>query len=453
MDASFRAGGLASGMDTNAIVDQLVKLESRPLDQLRQRQAAFRTQISALGDVISSLSTLAAAAADLGDHGVLSTQVRSGPKAFSAAPGSDAIAGSYRVAVTALAQPAKWRSAAFAPGAGVAGGTLRLTVQGAAIPPIAVADGASLADVAYAIRQSGAPVSAVVLDDGTSSWLSVTARDTGHPLGGTPADALSIAFTADAGAAGQAPGLAEVQAARNAQVQVDGLTFTRTGNVIADALPGVTLTLGAEGGPAEDLVLGTDADGTQARLQKLVDAYNGAMRLVQRHLAVAKDSDRATTLAGDSTLRSLQARLQRVLVTEVPGLAGVRTLADLGVKTARDGSLSVDAATLASALSRDPAAVNALFSTPGTGLAAVVRSLVTDHTRAGDGALVLRQEGLGRTVKDLDGQAAALQLRIDAFQQNLIRQFTAMENTVSGLKSIGNFLASQTAQPRNGSGS
>ncbi|ACG73741.1 flagellar hook-associated 2 domain protein [Anaeromyxobacter sp. K] len=451
MDASFRAGGLASGMDTNAIVEKLVELESRPLGLLRQRQAAFRTQISALGDVISGLSTLSAAAADLGAHGVLSTQARSSPKAFSAAPGTDAVAGSYRVAVKALARPAKWRSDAFADGVGVAGGTLRLTVQGTAYPPIAVADGTSLADVAYAIRQSGAPVSAVVLDDGTSSWLSVTARDTGHPPAGTPADALSIAFTPDAGATGQPPGLAEIEAARNAQVEVDGLTFTRTGNVIADALPGVTLTLTSEGGAAEDLVLGTDPDGTQARLQKLVDAYNGVMRLVQRHLAVAKDADRATTLAGDSTLRALQARLQRVLVTEVPGLATVRTLADLGVKTARDGSLSIDATTLASAISRDPAAVNALFSTSGTGLAAVVKSLVTDHTRAGGGTLVLRQEGLGRTVKDLDGQAAALQLRIDAFQQNLIRQFTAMENTVSGLKSIGSFLAGQTTQQQKGS--
>jgi flagellar hook-associated protein 2 len=81
----------------------------------------------------------------------------------------------------------------------------------------------------------------------------------------------------------------------------------------------------------------------------------------------------------------------------------------------------------------------------------VVKSLVGDYTRAGDGALVLRQDGLGRTVKDLDGQAAALQLRIDAFQQNLIRQFTAMENTVSGLKSIGSFLAGQTTQQQKGS--
>ncbi|ABC81115.1 flagellar filament capping protein FliD [Anaeromyxobacter dehalogenans] len=452
MDASFRAGGLASGMDTNAIIDQLVALESRPLDQLRRRQAAFRTQISALGDIAASLSGLSAAAADLGDHGVLATQARSTSTAFSAAPGADAIAGSYRLAVKALAQPAKWRSAAFAAGAGVAGGTLRLTVQGTAVAPIAVPDGASLADVAYAIRQSGAAVSAVVLDDGTSSWLSVTARDTGHPLDGAPADALSISFTPSAGAVGQAPGFAELQPARNAQVEVDGLTFTRTGNVIADALPGVTLTLAAAGGPAEDLVLGTDPAGTQARLQKLVDGYNGVMRLLQRHLAVAKDSDRATTLAGDSTLRTLQARLQRVLVTEVPGLSsGVRTLADLGVRTGRDGSLSVDAATLSSALARDPAAANALFSTSGTGLAAVVKALVADHTRAGDGALVLRQDGLGRTVKDLDGQAAALQLRIDAFQQNLIRQFTAMESTVSGLKSIGSFLAGQTTQQQKGS--
>ena len=36
-DATFRAGGLASGMDTNAIIDQLVQLESRPLKHAPDR--------------------------------------------------------------------------------------------------------------------------------------------------------------------------------------------------------------------------------------------------------------------------------------------------------------------------------------------------------------------------------------------------------------------------------
>lgn len=439
-DSVFRAGGLASGMDTNSIVDQLVKLESAPIDQLRTRQSGLKTQISALGDLISRLSSLATAASDLGKSGALTVKSVSTNDAFSAVPGTDAVAGRYAVEVDALARAAKWRSARFTDGATHAGGTMTLTVQGTTLPAFHIGDGATLQDVADAIRGTGAPVSAVVLSDGTSSYLSVTARDTGVPASG---DALKIDFIADQGVKGQLPGYGQTQAAQNASFQVDGLTFSRRSNVVSDAIPGTTLTLAKEGGPAEDLVLATDPDATEARLQKFVDAYNSIMGLVQRQLSPAKDTDRNSTLAGDTSVRALQAKLQGIVSTQVSD-TGVRALADLGVKTARDGSLSIDGTTLAAALSRDPSGVNALFSKANTGIAAVVQTLVDRQTRAGDGVLISDKASLDRRVSDMDDQADALTRRVDAYRTNLIAQFTAMESTVSSLKSIGNFLTSQS---------
>jgi len=254
----FTAGGLATGMDTNSIVEQLVSLESRPLTLLRSRQSGMKTQVSTLGDIGSKLSALATAAKDLGDAGVLGTRVVSTNDAFTALTGSAATAGRYGLEVTQLARASKWRSGAFAAGATHAGGTLALTVQGKTYDPITIADGASLADVAAKIRALGAPVSASVISDGTSSYLSVTANDTGHPIGGSPAQALALAFTPAGTPAGQAPAYAEIDPARNATFELDGLSFTRQSNTVSDALPGVTLTFKKEGGAAEDLVVAND---------------------------------------------------------------------------------------------------------------------------------------------------------------------------------------------------
>jgi flagellar hook-associated protein 2 len=443
--AVFSAGGLASGIDTSSIVEQLVALESRPLTQLRARQSGMKTQVSALADIMSKLSALSTAAKDLGDAGVLGTKAVSTNDAFAAVPGSAAVAGRYGVEVQALARAAKWRSAAFGSTATHAGGALTLTVQGKTYDPIPVADGASLSEVAAAIRAQGAPVSAAVLFDGTSSYLSLTARDTGHPLAGAAGDALAVAFTPDAGATGQLPAYAQTEAARNATFLVDGLAFTRTSNTVSDALPGVTLTLRKDSAPVEDLVVANDPDATRARLQKFVDAYNDVMRLVQRQLAPAKGSDRSASLQGDASVRGLQGKLQGVVVTTVPGLGTISTLADLGVKTAKDGSLSLDAPTLDKAMTREPGAMNALFSQATTGLAAVVDGLASAYTRAGDGLLVSRQKGLDESIKALDRQADSMALRIEGFRANLLRQFAAMETTVSGFKSIGDFLARQSA--------
>lgn len=450
-DSTFRAGGLASGLDTNSIVEQLVALESRPIDQVRTRQSNIKTQISALADIASKLSALATAAKDLGKDGVFATKAVSTNTSFSAVPGSDAVPGRYQVQVLELAKASKWRSdpLGFASGDRVQGGDLHLTLAGVtygtAAKPIRIADGATLSDVAFAIRQSGAPVSAVVLSDGTKSYLSVTSRDTGYRLDQAPGDALSITFDTT-GTTGKPLGMWENEAAVNASVEIDGITFARTSNTISDALPGAALTL-AKKDVAEDLVLATDVDATRARLQKFVDAYNDVAKLVQRQLAVTKATNRSTSLAGESAVRALQASLQRIGTTQVPGLTSVKTLADLGVKTGRDGSLSIDATAFEKALSRDPAAVNALFATAGSGLAAVVDDLVTVQTRSSDGVLTSRQDSLNRLVTQLDGRAETMQRRVDAFRDNLVRQFTAMEKAVGGLKSIGTFLTNwQTSQ-------
>jgi flagellar hook-associated protein 2 len=449
MAGTITSSGLISGIDTASIVDQLVQLESRPITLLKSRQSALKAQVSALGEIVSRLSSLETATRSLATEGVLAARVSSTNDAFTAAPGAGALGGRYGVRVDQLARAAKWRSGAFATStAPVAGGTLALSVAGKAYGPIAIAPGTSLADVAFQIRQTGAPVSAQVLTGKDGAYLSVTARDTGH-AGADPAAALSLGFTPSGAGGGTDPAFAEVEAARNALFTIDGLAFERQANVVTDAIPGVTLTLKkgavapATTGTVEDLVLTADVDASKAKLQKFVDAYNGVMALVQKQLAVTKSTDRGATLAGDSAVRALQKSLQGVLTTVVPGLPSVRTLADVGVKTARDGSLSIDATTFGAALARDPSAIDALFSQADTGLAAVVSGLVQGQIRAGDGVLTARQTGLNKTVTSLDDQAAVLQRRVAAFRKNLERQFSAMETTLSNLRSTGSFLTAQ----------
>jgi len=447
----FTASGLATGMDTSSIVNQLVALESQPITLLQNQQAAVQTQVSALGSIASALSSLQTAADDLGQNGASANQVTGSTTDFTATPGTQAIPGRYSVEVDQLAQAAKWRSAGFADGQGVVSGTLTLTVQGKAYDPITIQDGSSLADVAYAIRQSGAPVSAVVLNDGTKSYLSVTAQDTGFPPSLTAGDALGISFQAGQDAngnplpqTGQNPGFSQIQGAQNALLTIDQLQFTRQSNVITDVLPGTTLSLTtADPGQAEDLVISTDAQATQQRLQTFVDAYNGVMSLIQKQLNVNQSTNRSTSLVGFSSIRSLQAQLQQTLVTEVPGLSSVRTLADLGFKTdGNDGSLSIDATTLQSALARDPAAVNDLFSTTGNGISSLVDSLVNANTQPQNGALSIDEDSLKNQISSMNDEITSMQARVDSYRQTLLAQFTAMETTVSQLKTVGSYLTS-----------
>jgi flagellar hook-associated protein 2 len=212
--------------------------------------------------------------------------------------------------------------------------------------------------------------------------------------------------------------------------------------MVSDAIPGTTLTLTSGGGPPETLSIGYDAAGTQANLQKFVDAYNGIMSAIQRQLNVAPNTDRQTTLAGDINVRSLQEKLQAITSSIAYGQGTVHSLADLGVKTNRDGTLAIDPSGLSSAMARDPVAVNALFAQATTGVAQRLWNIAIDYSSV-TGLLSAEQTSLKRRVSDMDDQAAQIQARIDAYHAQLVAQYAAMENIVSRFKSIGDFLTAQ----------
>lgn len=442
MAGSFRTGGLASGLDTNSIVDSLVSIERRSQDLVKAQQDAYKNQLSTLGDIVSRLQSLNTAAQNLGTNGVLGVTQIGTATGFSITPSSSTTAGRYSVQVENLATAAKARSAAFTDAfQPVTGGTLRLGINGTNYD-LTIADGTTLTDVAKAINDSDAPVSAALLTTNGQTYLSLTRQDTGFTVGQAAATALTITETST-GALGQPLGLAITQAAENASVLVDGLRFERTSNTITDVLSGTTLNLSRETTTSEDLVLTNNVESTQANLQKFVDSYNVLMRAVRLQLNVSPTADRSRTLAGDGSLRALQASLQGLVSGQANPTSSVRTLADVGIKTGQDGSLSIDATRLGKAMSTDAAAVNALFANATTGLSAATKALEKSYNDSATGVFTTRKHGLERSVKAADQQIAALEVRLNAYQERLIAQFTAMEKLVGGFKSISTFLTQQ----------
>jgi len=444
----FQVGGLASGLDTQSIIDGLTKIEQQPLDALRTQQTDFKTQVSVIGKLVGKVQTLQQAAKALSTNGAVGIKATTVNTDFTATPSSQTQAGSYQVSVQSLATAAQQRTAGFTPDASgittVKGGTLQLTVQGKTYDPITITDGMSLGDVAGAIRATGAPISAVVLNNGTQQFLSVTDLNTGF-TGPDNSTALNITETST-GTQGQSLGFAQVgTGAQNALVTVDGLQFTRQSNTITDAIPGTTLTLKGKSNTTETFSAANDSATTSLNLQNFVNAYNDIVNFISQQQTPAAGTDRDAMLAGNSTLRSLKNDLQRTM-TSIVGSGTIRTLADIGLKTNfQDGTLTIDSGRLGSALAANPQAINQIFSDPTTGIGAAAQSLSDRYTNVVNGLLTNSSKTLNTRIKQMDTQADTLQTRIAAFKANLTAQFTAMEQIVSRLKSTGNFLTQQSS--------
>ena len=304
----------------------------------------------------------------------------------------------------------------------------------------------SLDGIAKAINAAGAGVTASVLSDSDGARLVLKSA--------TGADQ---AFTLSATEDSSAPGLSALDvgvgagnttigtAAQDAVVAVDGVSVKRSSNQISDLIDGVTLNL-VSASPGTTVQIGSQAqtDNLRNAVNDFVDTYNQVMSTLQT------DTDSKTgPLSTDTAARALQSALSQLtltnLVNDEPS-GSPQTLAEIGISTNRDGSLSVNTDQLDSALSNFPRAVEKMFSpgllSTGDGLSAALDSITTRATSVvyGLGASAASYTTQKQHITDEQTQAAS---DADAMRTRLTQQFASMDSKVAAYKSTQTFLTQQ----------
>ncbi len=440
---TIRAGGLASGLDTNSIIEQLVSIERQPIRAMESKKASVSNQISIYGklkaaftkvlDKLKALDTVL----ELGSFAASS----SNEKAFTTKADGMATKGDYDVTVGALAKSAKMRSVGISNASPtVKAGTLSVTVRGGDPQTVAIEEGESLTAVAERFNQTVTGAFATIINDGTNSYLSITAEKSGHTAGLDPSTALAVTESYT-GATGSELGLTTTQAAQNASLTIDGLAVTSESNEVTTAIPGVTLSLLAPTAAAEKLTVKGDAAAMETKIKEFVDAYNEAIDLITKETTVVENTARDKTLAGDAAVRGLRGEFSALTSAAVSSLAGKTfdNIAAFGIKTSRSGKLELDSAALKTAVAKDPMAVVRVF-TNADGIAKRVKAGLERYTGT-DGVFKARTDGLNAQIKSFDKRIDDLGLRAERYETLLIRQFGALEKTASAWTAQGNYLA------------
>lgn len=105
----LRIGGLATGLDTDSIVKQLMKVASLPLDKLNQQKQWYQWQQEDLRDINAKLMNLrnnVVASLRLQGTFMAKTVTSSNPSVATATAGANAVNGTYTLSVTQLATAA-----------------------------------------------------------------------------------------------------------------------------------------------------------------------------------------------------------------------------------------------------------------------------------------------------------------------------------------------------------
>lgn len=442
--ATYQASGIASGIDTTSIVDSLIAAESGPLNQLKQRQTDYNVQISTLGTLVTQLQALQTAATDLSTNGIVAVQPTSTYSDFTVS-GSAEAEGSYTINVQQVAKEAKMRSMSFSSAQDasvVPDGDLVFSIDGKSSVTIDTT-GKTLADVAETINQDIPELNASVISTTSGYYLNVSRKDTGYAT----TDVAALTVTSDPGSG---LGLTLNQTAQNAKLTIDGLAVERASNAITDIVSGATLHLTGSSNTDNEVTFAANSTDTEAALNTFVSAYNTLEATVRGQLVTDPSVAYGDTLLAHSSMATIQSAMQQMLSQMVVSSGSVRILADLGLELQQDGTVTLNTSTLDKAIATDPSAVNGIFSTTTTGIADIVRSLVTRQTSAATGALTAQQSSLQSSISDMDDRAADMQSRLDMERTRLVSQFTAMEKLISGYKSASSYLTQISNQKSSG---
>ena len=446
--AGVSFGGLASGLDTNSIITQLMSIERNKIAKQNLRTKAIEAEASGLRDVQTKLRALKSASEALRSPGLWAntqTVESSAPAKLVVERTGMAPAGAHSFAVRQLAS-AESEGFTYTP-SDTAGS---LTVGG---KTVVIPANAKPADLAAAINSTAdLAVYATALDDDTVVFSS---RQTGSA---GAFDVASSQLVSDP---------AHTRAARDAEYSTDGGTtwISSPSNVITDAVVGLKITAKGITTAPESVnvgVAGVNTADVKEKLKAFVTAYNDVITSTRakldekgvRNPQTAAEAAKGR-LFGDTGLNGVLSRLRTTMSDAVAGIADatMNELHEIGISTgkgsggastvdARMGKLVIDDTKLDAALS-NPTRVRELFGASGNqGFAHKIEKLL-DSEAGTSGVLSERLKVNSAEQKRVKDRITDIEERITAQEKRLRVQFTAMEKALALSQSQGNYLMSQ----------
>ena len=457
--AGIQAPGVGSNLDVNNIVTQLISAEKTPTEKrLASEETLAQARLSTLGIVkssvsdfqssvrtLSSLTAFQSKAVAIGNESLLSASVSSAAKT-----------GQYSIEVKELAQAQKLATKAFDGASTTIGtGTLHIkfgtydsegntftenpdkTIQDIAI----TADNSSLQGIRDTINAADTGMTASILNDGTGERLVLSSESgadnsmqiTVSDDDGNATDELGLSQLAfdPTAAAGAGKNMEQTLVARDALLIVDGIDITRPTNSISGVLSGVTLDL-KDIAPGVPTTLTVSANKTSIKesVESFVTSFNELKGVLNKATKYDAEEKKGSLLTGDSAIRSMNTQMQRIMGGMVGGLnADIKSLADIGITSARDGTLTLDGTQLDAALNSNIDDFAALFATAGrTDDSLISYVAASEDTKVGEYAVNITQMAtqgsysntIGAGAFTIDATNDTFKLKVDGLQSGLI---------------------------------
>ena len=355
-------GSSTFSTDLQNSVNRAIQIASLPMQLLQSSQAQTNNQISELsqlGSLFSNLqNSIQSLASGAGSNAMAATV--SDPSVLQATLTGGALPGTYSVQVTDAGAEASAMSIALpTPVTDPSGqslsqsSTYTLTVNGTTYtiqPPAQTLNG-----LAASINASGAPVTAVVVNVGTSASPDYRLVVQSTNLGVVP---IQLSYTANNVTTNLLNPLA---AGRNGSYTVDGQppAGIPTSTSTVTIAPGLNVTLQNTG--TTNITVAPSLSTVSSALSSFVSTFNAAVGEVQKNFGKGGGA-----LAADSSVQSMQQALNQL--ASYSGSSGsITSLSQLGIEFTQQGTLTFTQSTLSNLSSAQVNDALSFLGDPNTG--------------------------------------------------------------------------------------
>jgi flagellar hook-associated protein 2 len=450
--ADLSLGGLATGMDTDSIINQLVQLEQRPIYNYQQEISELEQTKGAWRDINTRLDNLENKLTDLKLSSTYNSKTASSSDedVVTATVANSANEANYDITVNQVAT-AQRLIGARKPGFSAAADDV-ITLNGT---DVNISAGDSLSDISSKINDADSGYSASVIDD----VLVIEAEKTGveNALldgsdGSTPTISDNNGILKGLGILDNTTGyFTDEKAAADAEIEINGITgIASSSNEITDAVDGMTFNINSEAaaGSTATISVAKDTGKATKAVQAFVDQYNSVMGFMDSKSGYDAETEEGGILQGDGTVMRLQMRLRELVTSKVKETGDYQTLNSVGIEIDRDGVMSLDTAKLTEALETNPEETMNLFQAESDtegydGMAVRMDSYLDQVLQSNTGLIPRRLDFYDTRIDGLNDDIADVQRRVEMVRERYVQQFAAMEEAISEMQSQQSWMMSQ----------
>jgi flagellar hook-associated protein 2 len=429
---SFGSATSGQGFDVATTVTQILASEKAietPWNNQLTALTAQDTVLSSLGTDLSVLSTSLQALTDF--QGVFAAKLGSSSNTnvlSLTSASATAVAASHTITISQLAQTSSSASTAVSAANNTLSGTLK--IQGQTFNVDSADNNNTLSSLSAAINAADIGVTASVITDSSGSRLSIVSGTSGAAgqltISASLTDASSNPVTFPSGQVGQ-----------DANLIVDGVSVTSPSNTVTTVVPGITFQLLAVSSTPVQVQITDDTTSIGTAISSFISAYNKVIGDINTQETNSSGGS-TPPLLGSPVLAQLQGALTGSLFTGAAS-GSIKNITQLGISVNNDGTLTLNADTLNSALNSSLADVTGFLQNSGSFGQSMSTTLHNLGTQAPNGAIYLAQQQNA-------AQETALNTDISNEEALLAAQSTQLTNELNTANQILQSIPSQLNQ-------